>query len=78
MVSVRLPKELEEKINQASAAKNQTRSDVIKEAFNHVKEEAIPFTVGEELFSRSGSNESDRSATYKTRLKANLDKKNPR
>lgn len=82
MVSVRLPEALEEKINQASAATRQTKSDIIKEAlnyyFDHREEEAAPYIMGEELFGRYGSGETDRSQTYKTRLKAKLAQKNPR
>ena len=54
-----------------------TKTDVVREALQlYMKERAddvlTPYALGEELFGRYGSGDTDRSTTYKQRLKEKL------
>ncbi len=82
MASVRLPHNQEQKLDEIARAKNVSRSQIIKEALELYisREEAAanPYMAGEALFGIHGSGESNRSATYKQRIKKQLKQKHNR
>jgi metal-responsive CopG/Arc/MetJ family transcriptional regulator len=76
MRSVRLSEKLEKELDRLSNQKNVSRSSIIKEALveyieNH-KTESTPYQLGEEYFGAYKSGDSDRSVTYKSRIKDKL------
>jgi Arc/MetJ-type ribon-helix-helix transcriptional regulator len=79
MISFRINKELEKKIDQLAKQRNLTRSEVIREAIQEYvvnKESAHhPYDLGKEWFGKEGSGDKDRSTTYKSRLKSKLREK---
>ena len=79
MLSVRLPKELEEKINMLSEQENSTKSDLVKKALEKYIEEkekqSQPYDLGKELFGNYGSGEGDLSVSYKQEVRKKIDEK---
>ncbi len=73
MRSVRLPEEVDKKLETLANQKNVSRSDIIKEALVEymAKEEKYnqPYKLGSQYFGKHGSGEKDRSVTYKARIK---------
>ena len=82
MISLRLSKELEEKVIARSHRSQITKSDVIREAIEKYvvsQEEADhPFLLGEDLFGKYGSGDGSLSVTYKKKVKEKLHEKMPR
>jgi len=82
MRSVRLNKELEQKIDSIAKQKEISRSEVIREALNeYVVNHNIstrPYEIGKTWFGARGSGESDRSVTFKSRIKSRLREKHTR
>ncbi len=80
MISVRLSKELEEKINSLSRHNNITKSDIVKIALEKYIEEmekkTKPYELGAEFFGRYGSGKGDLSETYKKKVREKLNEKN--
>ncbi len=80
MISVRLPKDLESKIDKLSKQGNTTKSNIIKEALekyiNEEENKSNPYLLGKDLFGRYGSGKGDLSKTYKTKLKDKIGEKN--
>jgi predicted DNA-binding protein len=77
MIAVRLPDEMEKNLSLYAQRMQQTKTDVVREALRlymkeHADEALTPYALGEELFGRYGSGDTDRSTTYKQRLKAKL------
>ncbi|MEX2436221.1 MAG: ribbon-helix-helix protein, CopG family [Balneolaceae bacterium] len=81
MRSVRLSEQLEEELDLLSSQKNVSRSMIIKEALVEyiAKEKKFnkPFETGKSYFGKHGSGDSDRSVTYKSRIKEKLREKQP-
>jgi Arc/MetJ-type ribon-helix-helix transcriptional regulator len=79
MFSVRLPKELEEKLALVSARRRVSKSDIVKEAlqdyFDKQKSTANPYTLGEDLFGKQGSGLGNLSVEYKTRVREKIHEK---
>lgn len=80
MLSVRLSKELEKKLQNYANEYNKTKSDVVKEALNLLfkmqeEQQKTPYELGVELFGKYSSNQGDLSAAYKRRLKDKLSEK---
>lgn len=79
MLSVRLPKELEEKINMLSEQENSTKSDLVKKALekyiNEKEKQFQPYDLGKELFGKYGSGEGDLSVCYKQKVRKKIDEK---
>ena len=79
MTSVRLPKELEQKLDSLAEARQISRSALIKEALVAYLEQeeniSQPFIVGEPLFGNYGSGTTDASVNYKARLRQKLARK---
>lgn len=80
MISVRLSKELEEKINSLSKRENITKSDIIKEAlekyFKDREKQLNPYDLGKEFFGKYGSGKGNLSTTYKKKVREKLNEKN--
>lgn len=79
MLNVRLDKETEEKLKQYAEEYDMSKTMVVKEALaTYLARKDLqkqPFTLGEDLFGVDGSDQSDRSKTYKARLKKKLNAK---
>lgn len=73
MTSIRLPKELEEKLNSFAERENVTKSEIIKEAlenyFDDYEEKTNPYDLGKEFFGRYGSGQGDLSVSYKKKVR---------
>ena len=82
MFSVRLPEELEKKLNILSKEKNTTKSEIVKEALAQYiavnSEKLVSYDLGKEFFGRYGSGDDNRSETYKKKLKEKFHGKNTR
>ena len=76
MTTARLPPDTRNKLLVLSKIKGKTKSDIIKESldmyYEHEEKEIDSFTVGEAYFGRYSSGESDRSTSYKERIKKNI------
>jgi predicted DNA-binding protein len=76
ITTARLPMDTRNKLLALSKIKNKTKSDIIIESlelyYKQEEGEIDSFTLGEPLFGRYGSGESDRSVTYKQRIKEKL------
>ena len=79
MLTVRLPDDLEAEVDRLAATEHRTKSEIIKDALrNYVASHAqrhSSYELGEDLFGIGESGVSDRSATYKQRLKRRLGEK---
>jgi Arc/MetJ-type ribon-helix-helix transcriptional regulator len=79
MTSVRLPKELQDKLAAVAKREKLAKSDLIKEALEKYlagdELKARPFVLGEELFGNYGSGTGDRSVTYKQKVRAKISAK---
>ena len=76
MLTVRLPEDLEREVERLAAEERTTKTHIIREALERYVQsrqiERSSFEVGEPLFGRYSSGSSDRSVTYKERLKKKL------
>lgn len=81
MLSLRLSKELEDKVETLSKRAQISKSDVVREAIEQyvASQEAVlePSILGEDLWGNYGSDRGDLSVTYKKRLKEKLHEKMP-
>ncbi len=81
MLSLRLSKELEEKVEALSKRVKMSKSDVVREAIEQYiasQEAALnPSLIGEDLWGNYGSGEGNLSVTYKKKLKEKLHAKMP-
>jgi len=79
MLTVRLPQEMEHKIDKEARYRCSTKTEVVKEAlelyFSRKENQSSPYELGEDLFGRYGSGREDNSIRYKERLKEKIAKK---
>lgn len=79
MISLRLPKDLEEKLEYVSNKEQTTKSDIIREALEKylvdMDKTAYPFELGEELFGKYGSGDGKLSKEYKKRVREKIHEK---
>ncbi len=81
MLAVRLPEELEKRLEGYAKKTERTKTDIVKEALKlffktqEQKERLTPYELGQELFGRYESRNDDLSVTYKRRLKGKLHEK---
>ena len=82
MLTVRLPEEMERKIDEEARYRRGTKTEVVKEAlelyFSRIERQSSPFELGAELFGRYGSGREDNSTSYKERLKEKIAEKTGR
>ena len=76
ITTARLPINTRNKLLALSRIKNKTKSDIIIESlemyYKQEEGEIDSFTLGESVFGKYGSGESDRATTYKQRIKKKL------
>lgn len=74
MTSVRLPSDIEEKLQMLSIARHKSKSDIIKEALELLLRtetaEKDSYEIGKDLFGRFGSGGT--GGDYKSRVKAKI------
>ncbi len=80
MISVRLPKELENQINALTKEKKITKSEIIKEALVLYLEKSekieSSYDLGKDLFGKYGSRNGNLSSEYKSKVKEKIHEKN--
>jgi len=79
MVTIRLPDEMEAQLEALTHIENTTKTEVIRTALSeyigrHLHEKSS-YELGRDLFGKYGSADSDRSVTYKERIKRILNEK---
>lgn len=76
MTSVRLPTDLERKLEMVAQKKRTSKTNVIREAlenlFTQEETEKDSYELGEEYFGKYGSGDGSLSTTYKNKLKEKL------
>lgn len=79
MLNVRLSDEEEKQLADYTKLNNIPKSQVVREAlavyFAEKRDVSNPFELGEDLFGQEGSDRSDGSTSYKSRLKEKLREK---
>lgn len=79
MISLRLPTEIENKLNEIAEHENTSKTAIIKDALdmyiNDYYKKHTPYDLGKDLFGRHGSNEGNLSVDYKKLLKAKINEK---
>lgn len=84
MKSVRLHKELEKKLKKRAYTDNKSESEIVREALvaylSDADQKESSYALGQSLFGQTASSEttSNRSATYKSRLKSKIREKTSR
>lgn len=72
MVTVRLPEQLKNEIEQLAKTENRSKSDIVKEALrsyiDQVSNRKTPYELGKDLFEVGAMADPDLSTTYKQRL----------
>lgn len=81
MVSVRLPKEVEHKLDQLSQQEKRSKSDIIKDALEEylgkIEKTQQPYILGEDLFGKYGSGSGELSREYKRLVREKIHAKKP-
>jgi len=81
MLAVRLPEELENRLNSYMQKTDKTKTEIVKDALRlffqtQEREESLtPYELGKELFGRYESRSGDLSVNYKDKLKGKLREK---
>ncbi|MDX1958321.1 MAG: ribbon-helix-helix protein, CopG family [Leptospiraceae bacterium] len=79
MLALRLPVELEKKLEEIAIQKRRTKSEILRNALelylNQFEEEKNAYELGVEFFGKHGSGVSDNSVNYKKKLKSRLNAK---
>ena len=77
MTSIRLPQDLEEKLNSLSAREGITKSELVREALQeyivNYEKAGRPYDLGQDLFGRHGSGDGTLSKTYKQKVREKID-----
>ena len=81
MFSVRLPSDLEKKINILAEKKRLNKSEIVREALQEYitkdETEEQPYALGKDLFGLHSSGDGNLSETYKKRIKEKIRAKRP-
>ena len=76
MTTVRLPVEIEQKLQSMSVSKHKTKSEIIKEAleilFSSQESEIDSYELGKDYFGKYGSGKGNLSTDYKNILKEKI------
>ena len=79
MLTVRINKEIEKKLDNYSQQKNLSKSAIVKEALEAYLTKAqlndSPYELGQDLFGKDGSGNASASTTYKSKLKKKIREK---
>lgn len=72
-MALRLPPEMESKLEEICRLENKTKSDILRHAiemyFINYEKKTSAYELGKEFFGKYGSNQSDNSLNYKKKLK---------
>lgn len=76
MTSIRLPTDIEQKLDALARTKHKTRSELIRDALEAYLEQETSqkdsYELGVPYFGKSGSDETSRSVTYRKRIREKL------
>jgi len=79
MTTVRLPSEIEQRLESLSRKKHKSKTELIKEAletmFHKEESEKDSYELGEEYFGRYGSGDGSLSVSYKDKIKGKINDK---
>ena len=79
MTTVRLPSEIEQRLESLSRKKHKSKTELIKEAletmFHKEESEKDSYELGEEYFGRYGSGDGFLSVSYKDKIKGKINDK---
>ncbi len=79
MISVRIEEKIEKKLADVAKTEGVSKSAIVKQAledfFAHREINYSPYQLGEGLFGKNGSGQTDGSLTYKHRLKQKIAQK---
>jgi predicted transcriptional regulator len=79
MTSVRLPKEIEQKLDSLARQRQKTKTELIRLALERFLSEEVSekdsYELGESFFGRHGSGDGTLSTTYKDRLREKINAK---
>ena len=77
MLSIRLPDEIEQKLNAAAKTKKLSKSELVKKALTafFLNEEQSSYDIGKKYFGKRGSGKGNLSVTYKKVLREKLNDK---
>ena len=79
MTTVRLPIEMEQKLEILARRKHKSKTDLIREALENLffqeESEKDSYELGEEYFGKYGSGNGTLSSTYKSRIKEKINAK---
>jgi len=79
MTTVRLPSEIEQRLESLSRKKHKSKTELIKEAletmFHKEESEKDSYELGEEYFGRYGSSDGSLSVSYKDKIKGKINDK---
>ncbi len=82
MISLRLPNDLDNKLNQISKSEKISKSEIVKRAlvlyFEDYHKTHSPYDLGSDLFGKYGSSDGSLSQNYKNILKRKLREKHSR
>lgn len=82
MLTVRLPEEIEQEVSRLAHEEQTTKTQIVRHALERYLEsqrnQRSAYELGESLFGKHGSGESDRSATYKQRIREKIGAKRTR
>ncbi len=80
MTTIRLPVEIEKKLDQVSKAEHESKSSIIKNALksylDNYNDNYSAYEIGKSLFGKYGSRNGSLSSNYKKILKGKLREKN--
>jgi len=79
LVTIRLPDEIESRLQALTEIEHKTKTEIIKSALTEYLEkhmqEKNAYELGKDLFGKYSSSETDLSITYKERIKQKLNEK---
>ena len=79
MISLRLPEDIEIKLNEISQIEKTSKSSIIKKALDrYIKDfekKTTPYNLGKDLFGKYGNGDKNSSKNYKSELKGKLREK---
>lgn len=79
MTTVRLERQIEQKLELFSDLEKKSKSEIIKKALNEyfkqLAKKVRPYDLGKDLFGKKGSGNPDNSTNYKEKLKSKLHEK---
>ena len=79
MITIRLPDEMENQLLLVTEIEQKTKSEIVKTALTEYFERHLPrasaYELGKEFFGKYARGETDRSVTYKERLRRKLHEK---